>query len=260
MEVANENSDNSTSAVDNSTSSGDNTTDAANKSTEEKQEHQTTPHPTETPWFGNDKKTEETPSDGGWACFDDMSSEKPTETAEEKLPQRAQNYSVEKDEPMKDEQTKEEPMKTEEMKTEETVVEKKDEMKQESESSNMEVQPMQVTATQDKTDSDVITSVKSSSVDADDVTMQTDDVIASEEKGDSQGAASKMEVDSQEEQAENVVSKPPTMEVEIPQSETPQPSSAVLQEGSSPKQESGASGDNKTEQQPMATEQSANKK
>lgn len=34
MEVANENSDNSTSAVDNSTSSGDNTTDAANKSTE----------------------------------------------------------------------------------------------------------------------------------------------------------------------------------------------------------------------------------
>ena len=34
MEVANENSDNSTSACDNTTSSGDNTTDAANKSTE----------------------------------------------------------------------------------------------------------------------------------------------------------------------------------------------------------------------------------
>ena len=68
----------------------------------------------------------------------------------------------------------------------------------------MEVQPMQVTATE-KTDSDVITSVKSSSVDADDVTMQTDDVMASEEKGDSQAAASKMEVDSQEEQAESVV-------------------------------------------------------
>ena len=34
MEVANENSDNSTSAGDNTTSSGDNTTDAANKSTE----------------------------------------------------------------------------------------------------------------------------------------------------------------------------------------------------------------------------------
>ena len=34
MEVANENSDNSTSAGDISTSSGDNTTDAANKSTE----------------------------------------------------------------------------------------------------------------------------------------------------------------------------------------------------------------------------------
>jgi len=49
--------------------------------------------------------------------------------------------------------------------------------------------------------------------------------------------------------------------VEIPQSETPQPSSAVSQEGNSPKQESGASGDNKAEQQSMATEQqSANKK
>ena len=68
----------------------------------------------------------------------------------------------------------------------------------------MEVQPMQVTTT-DKTDNDVITSAKSSSVDADDVTMQTDDVgVTSEEKGDS-NAASKMEVDSQEEQAESVV-------------------------------------------------------
>merc|ERR1719489_655433 len=73
------------------------------------------------------KKTEEKPSDEGWANFDDMSSDKPTETTEEKLPERAQNYSVEKDEPMKDEQTKEpmktEETKTEEMKTEETVVE-----------------------------------------------------------------------------------------------------------------------------------------
>merc|ERR1719489_195243 len=139
------------------------------------------------------KKTEEKPSDEGWANFDDMSSDKPTETTEEKLPERAQNYSVEKDEPMKDEQTKEEPMKTEEtkteeMKTEEAVVEKSDEMKQDNESSSMEVQPMQVTTT-DKTDNDVITSAKSSSVDADDVTMQTDDVgVTSEEKGDSNAA------------------------------------------------------------------------
>jgi len=264
MEVATAND-----SSDNTTSAGDNTTDAANNSTEEKPEHQTTPHPTETPWFDNDKKTEEKPSDEGWANFDDMSSDKPTETTEEKLPERAQNYSVEKDEPMKDEQTKEEPMKTEEtkteeMKTEEAVVEKSDEMKQDNESSSMEVQPMQVTTT-DKTDNDVITSAKSSSVDADDVTMQTDDVgVTSEEKGDS-NAASKMEVDSQEEQAESVVSKP-TMEVESPQTEAPQPSSAISQEGvtqkqegNTQKQESGASGDNKVQELPMATEQPAKK-
>merc|ERR1712096_415237 len=64
--------------METSTATTSDTTTAATQETESP-EHQTTPHPTETPWFGQEdenSKTEEKPAESekfeGWANFDDM--------------------------------------------------------------------------------------------------------------------------------------------------------------------------------------------
>jgi len=238
--------------METSTATTSDTTTAATQETESP-EHQTTPHPTETPWFGQEdenSKTEEKPAESekfeGWANFDDMEGGKTPETEEEKLPERAQNYAVDKEEPMK---------------TEEKIEEKPEENKQENEPSKMEVQPMQVTSSSDdkspQADCDVMKSscvddVTKTPVDVDDVTMQTD---ATEEKGDA--SMTKMEVD-EPQAAADVISKPQEQPVkmaeapqkmEIPQIEVPQPSGSEQQQGNSLNQESGDGEANVAQQQ-----------
>merc|ERR1712096_576558 len=149
-----------------STATTSDTTTAATQETESP-EHQTTPHPTETPWFGQEdenSKTEEKPAESekfeGWANFDDMDGDKTGETEEEKLPERAQSYAVDSEEPMK---------------TEEKIEEKPEENKQENEPSKMEVQPMQVTSSSDDKSPQVDCDVMKSSC-VDDVTKTPVDV------------------------------------------------------------------------------------